>query len=62
MKLNRWAIILSGYDFQIVYIEGQQNYLADSLSRFIYTSKLESENDKSVKKCTKTEIIKTIGK
>ena len=34
MRLNRWAIILSGYDFKVMYVEGPRNQLADSLSRF----------------------------
>jgi len=33
MKLQRWKIRLSEYDFEIKYLEGRQNHVADALSR-----------------------------
>jgi len=33
MKLQRWKIRLGEYDFEIKYLEGKQNHVADALSR-----------------------------
>jgi len=33
MKLQRWKIRLGEYDFEIKYLEGRQNHVADTLSR-----------------------------
>lgn len=33
MKLQRWKIRLSEYDYEIVYVKGKTNYVADALSR-----------------------------
>lgn len=35
MKLQRWKILLNEYDFNIEYIKGKENCVADGLSRFI---------------------------
>jgi len=34
MKLQKWKIRLGEYDFEIKYLEGRQNHVADALSRF----------------------------
>lgn len=42
MKLQRWKLQLNEYDFTINYLQGKENYVADGLSRIVYTN--ESDN------------------
>lgn len=35
MKLQRWKIMLNEYDFNISYLRGKENHVADGLSRYI---------------------------
>ena len=34
-RLRRWELFMQQFDFDIEYIKGTENYLADHLSRFI---------------------------
>lgn len=38
MKLQRWKILLNEYDFEITYIKGKDNTVADTLSRYFDTN------------------------
>ena len=47
-RLQRWAVFLTGYDFKIKHIKGENNGPADSLSRLIKKLEIElkTENEK----------------
>lgn len=48
-RLQRWAAYLSGFDYEIQYIKGKLNTVADYLSRFPKAiSQIDVENDKMV--------------
>lgn len=32
-KLQRWAVLLTGFDYEIIHIKGSTNSVADGLSR-----------------------------
>ncbi|XP_030850652.1 uncharacterized protein K02A2.6-like [Strongylocentrotus purpuratus] len=51
-RLQRWAILLSGYVYDIKYRTSQQNANADFLSRLPGSGKVESEEDEFVVKWT----------
>ena len=46
-KLNRWAILLQGYDIKFVHIKGKDNILDDTMSRLctidIYENPVEDK-------------------
>ena len=42
-RLQRWALILSAYEYSIVYKEGRKNANADGLSRLPLNNKTEPE-------------------
>jgi len=58
MKLQRWKIKLSEYDYQIKYWPGKENYVADALSRTkigetMYTDNSEENIPEETKKESK---------
>ena len=44
MRLQRWAIILSAFDYSIRFVPSKQNAVADALSRLPLPSTLSDEN------------------
>ena len=44
MRLRRWAIILSAFDYSIRFVRSKQNAIADALSRLPLPSVLSDEN------------------
>lgn len=42
-KLQRWSLILRAFQYEIVYLEGEQNVWADLLSRFVPETQLEEK-------------------
>ena len=43
MKLQRWKICLNEYEFDIEYIKGKENFIADGLSRIPVTEEMINE-------------------
>jgi len=44
IKLQRWKIKLNEYDYQIKYLPGKENYVADALSRTKIEETMYTEN------------------
>ena len=34
-KVTRWKLLIQGFDFDIEYLKGEENYVADSFSRLV---------------------------
>ena len=53
-KLDRWAMLLQGYDITFVHIKGKDNIVADAISRFfctldIYEKTIETQHSPTIK-------------
>jgi len=53
MKLQRWKIRLGEYDFEIKYLEGRQNYVANAFSRNKITMAVTKQQHIALKKIIK---------
>ena len=45
-RITRWAVLLSQFDFEIIYVSGKLHHLPDSLSRLISNVNVNSEKQK----------------
>ena len=55
-KVQRWKIAVQDYDFDIAYIEGENNEIADSLSRFCPRVLSQEEEDSIINSLTLDDI------
>ena len=62
-KLDRWAMLLQGYDITFVHIKGKDNILADAIYRLctigIYEKAIETQHSHTVKTTT-TQLDETV--
>jgi len=45
-RLFRWSLMIQGFDFEIIYVKGSSNTVADSLSRRDYLECTDGTMDK----------------
>lgn len=56
MKLQRWKIMLNEYDFNVEYLRGKENIVADGLSRLHVNSISNDDDEVSLKEIFNNEV------
>ena len=59
-RIGRWALLLQGYNYRIRHLPGQQNVVADVLSRFFAQNDGAGENDEIQQKLQELVFVNTI--